>query len=155
MAGAKKSVAENFLDFLRGCSSIFGGWGVVLPERTGCQFRPPEGGSPLLPPPFVYCVHFYSSFSNDSLTYVLERFLKLCEWGEARLNDRVCPLAHLWVSVPVATDGGLDALLDDVGHLVNHELGLYIDKHCYNQRAYNNGCWLQSNRAYMLQNTYV
>ena len=55
MAEAKKSVAENFLDFLRGCSSIFGGRGVVLPERTGCQFRPPEGGSPLLPPPFVYC----------------------------------------------------------------------------------------------------
>ena len=55
MTGAKKSVKGNFLDFLRGCSSIFGGWGVVLPERTGCQFRPPEGGSPLLPPPFVYC----------------------------------------------------------------------------------------------------
>ena len=57
MAEAKKSVAENFLDFLRGCSSIFGGWGVVLPERTGCQFRPPEGGSPLLPPPPSYTVN--------------------------------------------------------------------------------------------------
>ena len=48
-------VKGNFLDFIRGCSSIFGGWGVVLPERTGCQFRPPEGVYPLHTPPSVYC----------------------------------------------------------------------------------------------------
>ena len=50
MTGAKKLAKGNFLDFLRGCSSIFGGRGVVLPERTGCQFRPPEGVYPLLAP---------------------------------------------------------------------------------------------------------
>ena len=74
MAGATKSVAENFLDFLRGCSSIFGGWGVVLPERTGCQFRPPEGGSPLLPPPFVYCVE--CQIGNFELVVVAKKIAK-------------------------------------------------------------------------------
>ncbi len=58
------------------------------------------------------------------LTYVFKRFLKFCERRQAGLDDAVGPLADLGVSVPVASDCALDRLLNDVGNLVHHELGL-------------------------------
>ena len=65
--------------------------------------------------------------SEQIVTYVFKRFLKFCERGQARLDDAVGPLADLGVSVPVASDRAFDRLLDDVGNLVHHELGLEKD----------------------------
>ena len=50
--------------------------------------------------------------------------MQFSEGGEAGLDDGVRPLVDLGVDVAVAADGGLDRLLDDVAHLVHHELGL-------------------------------
>jgi hypothetical protein len=63
-------------------------------------------------------------FKIFRLTYVFEGLLKLRERRQAGLDDAVGPLAHLGVRVPVAADGRLDRLLDDVRHFVHHELRL-------------------------------
>ena len=65
---------------------------------------------------------------TDPLTDVLEGLLQLGERCQAGLHDGVGPVVDLGVGVAVAADGALDGLLDDVGHLVHHELGLEIRK---------------------------
>ena len=58
------------------------------------------------------------------LTNIFEGFLELGERGEARLDDAVRPLVDFVVHVAVAADRALYRLFDDVGDLVDHELGL-------------------------------
>ena len=66
----------------------------------------------------------YSLLAHYFLTDIFERFLELGERGEARLDDAVRPLVDLVVHVAVAADRALYRLLDDVGDLVDDELGL-------------------------------
>ena len=69
--------------------------------------------------------HFETrSLLAQFLTNIFEGFLELRERGEARLDDAVRPLVDLVVHVAVAADRALYRLLDDVGDLVDDELGL-------------------------------